>query len=66
MDAISARSLKGVSGENGSAPTNSNPASGAHPRSFLGLGKSLIPPGKQDEQVRKGDLQGSGSAGNGI
>ena len=65
MDAIGARSLKGVSGENGSALTNSNPASGGHPRSFLGLGKSLIPPGKQDEQVRKGDLQGSGSAGNG-
>ena len=65
MEAIGARSLKGVSGENGSALTNSNPATEAHLRSFLGLGKSLTSPGKQDEQVRKGDLRGSGLAGNG-
>ena len=95
VDAIGARSLKGVSGDsiaaaqatsgaveainganawpirksklhsaptssvlNVSAPTNSNPATRAHPKSFLGLGMSLPSPGKQYEQVRKGDLQG--------
>ena len=78
--AIDARSSKGVTNDFiaarlGSAPTSSNQygyasissiqAIGAHPKSSLGLGKSLPSPGKQVEHVRKGDLQGSGLAGNG-
>ena len=50
---------------NGSAPTSSNPAIGAHLKSLLGLGRSLPTSGKQDEHVRKGDLQRSGLVGNG-
>ena len=50
---------------NGSASTSSNPAIGAHLKSLLGLGRSLPTSGKQDEHVRKGDLQRSGLAGNG-
>ena len=50
---------------NGSTPTSSNPAIGAHPKSSLGLGKSVPSPGKQYEHARKGDLQGSGLAENG-
>ena len=49
----------------GSAPTSSNPAIGAHSKTFLGLGRSLPSSGKQGEHERKGDLQGSGLAGNG-
>ena len=78
--AIDTRSSKGVtndfiaarigpaptsSDQYGSASMSSIQASGAHPKSSLGLGRSLPSPGKQVEHVRKGNLQGSGLAGNG-
>ena len=50
---------------NGSAPASSNPAIGAHLKSLLSLGRSLPSSGRQDEHVRKGDLQGSALAGDG-
>ena len=48
-----------------SASTSSIPSIGAHPKSFLGLGRTLPSLGKQVEHVRKGDFQGSGLVENG-
>ena len=52
------------SAKHGYAPSSSNPAIGAHLKSLLRLGGSLSS-GRQDEHVRKGDLQGLALEGNG-